>query len=37
LELSRVTTLHEEGIGIVARGQEDAARGDAFRAEAMVE
>ncbi|PYV25091.1 MAG: hypothetical protein DMG27_11125, partial [Acidobacteria bacterium] len=35
MELSRVTALHEEGVGIVTSGQEDAARGDALRPETM--
>ena len=35
MELSRITTLDEEGVGIVALGQEDAASGDALRPETM--
>jgi len=35
VELSRVTALDEEGVGIVAWGQEDAASGDAMRPETM--
>ena len=35
LELSRITALDEEGVRIVAIGQEDAASGDALRLETM--
>jgi hypothetical protein len=35
LEPSRVTTLDEEGVGILVRGEEYAASGDALRLEKM--
>jgi len=35
LELSRITALGEEGVGIVAIGQEDATSSDALRAQAL--
>jgi hypothetical protein len=35
VELARVTALDEEGVGIVTRGQEDAAGGDALRPQTM--
>ncbi len=35
MELSRITTLDEEGVRIVAIGQDDTASDDALRAEAL--
>ena len=37
MKLSRVTALDEEGVRIVAIGQEDAASDDALRPETMCE
>ena len=35
MEPSRITALDEEGVRIVAIGQEDAASGNALRAQAL--